>query len=162
MDTEKTDRNKLHSRATCTIPPSIFCFHCNALIVSPLPFHFNLTSISHPFFPLFSLSPFGLSLCFCITLFGLVHLADIVNSHCFSNPEVIPWPGCTIRSSLLANTQTRRQTKTVCLFCCVLLASIILYLFLPRHFFFSLLSSYPLLQYIFYMVYNEPARAMKN
>lgn len=120
-----------------------------------LTLHLNLTSIPRTFIS----SPSHL--CVSLTLFGPLHLADIVNFHSFSSPEVTPWPGYTIRSSLLANTPTRRQTKAVCFFV-VLLASIILYFFLPRHFFFSLLSSHPLLQYIFSMVYNEPVCAKKN
>lgn len=133
----------------------VFSLYCPDGFPS-LTLHLSLTSIPRTFI-FFSLSP----LCFSVTLFGPLHLADIVNSHSFSSPEVTPWPGYTIRSSLLANTQTRRQTKAVCFFV-VLLASIILYLFLPRHFFFSLLSSHPLLQYIFSMVYNELVCAKKN
>lgn len=79
----------------------------------------SLESNNYPtYLYFFSLSPCGLSLCFSVTLFGPLHLADIVNSHSFSSPEVTPWPGYTIRSSLLANTQTRRHTKAVCFFSC--------------------------------------------
>lgn len=142
-------------------PLSYLHWETSVFVVLPSSFPLFDPSLESNIYPtylyFFSLSP----LCFSVTLFGPLHLADIVNSHSFSSPEVTPWPGYTIRSSLLANTQTRRQTKAVCFFV-VLLASIILYLFLPRHFFFSLLSSHPLLQYIFSMVYNEPVCAKKN
>lgn len=62
----------------------------------------------------FSLSPCGLSFSSSINLFALAHLADTVNSRCFSTPAVTLRPGCTIRSSLLANTQSGRETKAVC------------------------------------------------
>lgn len=83
-------------------------------------YHFPFTLLSlirslclMSFYVFFSLTlafPFRSS----INLFALAHLADTVNSRCFSTPAVTPRPGCTIRSSLLANTQSGRQTKAVC------------------------------------------------
>lgn len=132
---------QVHKAATGTCFSSFaFClksrFLCNAFIIFAFALSPHSVSISHPFISFLSHLVL-LSFCSSINLFALVRLADTVNSHCFSTPTVTPWPGYTIRSSLLANTQSKRQTKTVWaffLFCCVQLASIILSLPLPRHF----------------------------
>lgn len=114
------ERDRAHRQGPLALfSSSAFCwnkhFHCNAPVTPPLPFLLNVVSLSH--IPLLFLT---LTLCslflflyhsLCPSVFGRYSSFPQL-----STPAVTPWPGYTIRSSLLANTQTRRQTKAVCAF----------------------------------------------